>query len=917
MPATKSHPHGDFLQKKIRIRDAMTNHKSLFLLAFVSIVANGWSTAWAADRDKTAAVLTKPTELSFEKDIKPILRAHCLDCHGGVEGKKGNLDLRLVRTMTSGGKQGPAINRGHADESLLVARIEDGEMPPKGAGVTPSELVKIKAWISAGAKTARPEPAPESLGKTLGLTAEDRSYWAFQPIQNRAVPQTAPADRSQNAIDAFLLAKLKPIGLHFQPDTDKNTLIRRVTLDLTGMPPTPEDVSKFLSDTRPDAYERLVNALLSSPRYGERWARHWMDTAGYADSDGGSAADTDRPHAWRYRDWLIRAFNDDKPVDQFLVEQLAGDELLPRPWNNLTPAQAELLTATGFLRMPADPTAADYSEIARNQVMADTVKVVTSTTLGLSVACAQCHDHRYDPISHIDYFRLRAIFEPGLHWQGFRQPGARLVSLYTQKDRDQSAKIENDLKPLAVKRQTYEAEQMKLALAKELEKYPQPLRDQLKAAAETAPNKRSAEMNKLLDSNPSVKISPGVLYQYLPKASEELKKQDAVIAALRAKKPVENFLSIYDEPQGKPVPATHRLHRGDYRQPLEAVAPGIPEVLKPEGSVLDLKPEIPAGHSTGRRLAFARWLTSAENPITARVLANRIWMHHFGRGLVATAGEFGRLGEQPTHPELLDYLATELKTNGWRLKPLHKRIVMSTAYRQSSKRNEMQISNDPDQDGRLLSRYPVHRLEAESVRDRALASSGHLETTMFGPSVGVDSDDSGQVVVSGQSGRRSIYVMQKRSQPVSLMAAFDAPVMETHCERRTSATVATQSLMLMNGAFILDQAARLAKLASDQTAKPVLTSTHCISEATKQSPSIPAEPANLGSIVATIWERAYSRAATDQELAGAVAFVREHLKSNAPPAPGLKADQPAHRVLTALGHLGQSLMASNEFLYQD
>ena len=885
--------------------------KKLILPIILALLANGHSLT-AADRDKVDLPAPKPTELTFEKEIKPILRAHCLDCHGGVEGKKGNLDLRLVRTMISGGKTGPALEKGNADDSLIIQRMEDGEMPPKGAGLSPAELAKIKAWVNAGAKTARPEPAPEQLGKTLGLTPEERSYWAFQPIKKPEIARTTPADRSRNAIDAILLAKLKPLGLHFQPDSDKATLIRRVTLDLTGLPPSPEDVRDFLADTRADAYERLVEKLLASPRYGERWARHWMDTAGYADSDGGSAADTDRPHAWRYRDWLIRAFNDDKPLDQFLAEQLAGDELVPRPWSNLTPAQADLLTATGFLRMPADPTAADYSEIARNQVITDTVKVVTATTLGLSVACAQCHDHRYDPISHVDYYRLRAVFQPGLNWQGFRQPGARVVSLYTQKDRDESARIENEIKPLAEKRNAYEAEQMKLALAKELEKYPQPLRDQLKAAADTPADKRTEAMKKLLDANPSVKISPGVLYQYIPAAAEELKKQDAAIAAIRAKKPPENFLAVYDEPAGQKPPATHRLHRGDYRQPLEEITPGIPEVLKPEGQPLDLKPETPAGHSSGRRLAFARWLTAGDNPITARVLANRLWMHHFGRGIVATAGEFGRLGEQPTNPELLDFLAAELKSNGWRVKQMHRLIVNSTAYRQSSQRNESQLTNDPDADGRLLSRYPVHRLEAETVRDRAL-----MDTAMFGPPVGVDADDSGQVVVAGNSGRRSIYIKQKRSQPVSLMAAFDAPVMETNCERRTSATVATQSLMLMNGGFILDEAGRLATFSSDKKAVPVLTSNESIEAARKASPAAPNEPADLAGRVAAIWERAYSRTATPAELASALGFVREHLKNNTPPAPGLKADQPAHRVLTALGHLGQALMASNEFLYLD
>jgi hypothetical protein len=869
-----------------------------------------------AGRAANAAVAESP-QLTFEKDIKPILRAHCLDCHGGVEGKKGKLDLRLVRTMVSGGETGAAIEPGNPDESYLVARIEDGEMPPKGAGLKPEELKKLKDWIAAGAKTARAEPAPESLGVTLGLTAEERAYWAFQPIVQAPVPQVKGAEVARTAIDRFLLARLEPLGLSFRPDADKTTLIRRVTLDLTGLPPSPAEVREFLADTRPDAYERLVDRLLASPRYGERWARHWMDVAGYADSDGGSAADTDRPHAWRYRDWLIRAFNDDKPLDRFLLEQMAGDELVPRPWTNLSKPQVDLLTATGFLRMPADPTAADYSEIARNQVMADTIKVVTSTTLGLSVACAQCHDHRYDPISHVDYYRLRAMFEPALHWEGYRQPGARVLSLYSDRDRDTAAKVEAEVKPLAEKREAYQADAMKRALAKELEKYQEPLKGQLKAAADTPADKRTPEMNKLLDANPSVKISPGVLYQYLPDAAEELKKMDAAIAAVRAKKPPENFIAIYDEPAGKAPPATKRLHRGDYRQPLEEVQAGVPEVMKPEGAALNIDARPETGHSTGRRLAFARWLFSDENPLTARVLANRIWMHHFGRGLVATAGEFGKLGEPPTHPELLDHLASELKRNSWRTKSLHRAIVTSTAYRQESARDMSTASGEADADGRWLSRYPVHRLEAETIRDRVLAASGRLDTQMFGPPVDVQADDSGQVVIAGESPRRSIYVKQKRSQPVSLMAAFDAPVMETHCERRTSATVATQSLMLLNGAFVLEEAKKLATAALDGQFAPVLTDADRLKAANGASESVAGEPANLAASVATVWERAYSRAATEGELKAAVGFVRDHVRANAPVAPGLKAEDPKSRFATALAHLSQTLTASNEFLYVD
>jgi mono/diheme cytochrome c family protein len=857
-------------------------------------------------------------QLTFEKDIKPILRAHCLDCHGGVEGKKGKLDMRLVRTMLTGGETGTAIEPGNAAESNLVIRIEDGEMPPKGAGLTPAELEKLKTWIAQGAKTARPEPEPEALGPTLGLTPEDRSYWAFQPNSNPVPPEVKATNCVRTPVDRFLLANLEPLGLGFRDDADKITLVRRVTLDLTGLPPTPEEVRLFLADNRPDAYERLVEKLLASPQYGERWARHWMDVAGYADSDGGSSADTDRPHAWRYRDWLIRSFNDDKPLDVFLTEQLAGDEFVPRPWSNLTPRQADLLTATGFLRMPADPTAADYSEIARNQVMTDTIKVVTTTTMGLSVACAQCHDHRYDPISHVDYYRLRALFEPGLHWEGFRQPGARVISLYRDRDRAAAAAIEAEVKPLAEKRNAYEADAMSRALVKELEKYQEPLKAQLKAAADTPADKRTPEMNALLDANPSVKISPGVLYQYLPDAAEELKKMDAAIGAVRAKKPPENFLAIYDEPPDRQPPATKRLHRGDYRQPLEEVKPGVPEVLRPEGAVPDLSAKKPeAGHSTGRRTAFAQWLFSEENPITARVLANRIWMHHFGRGLVATAGEFGRLGEPPTNPQLLDFLASELRSNGWRLKSFHRLIVLSSAYRQKATRDPGRISGDPDSDGRLLSRYPVHRLEAETIRDRTLAASGHLEPTMFGPPADVQADDSGQVVVAGDSGRRSVYVKQKRSQPVSLMAAFDAPVMETNCERRTSATVATQSLMLLNGSFVLDESKRLALAVLDQKFVPELTSPETLASAEVAKDKPADEPPGLPAMVATVWERTMSRPPEPKDLDRSVAFVREHVRTGAPPLPGLKGDTPRDRYATALAHLSQSLMASNEFLYTD
>ncbi len=898
---------------------------------------------------------------TFEKDIRPILKAHCFDCHGEGEQLKGGLDVRLRRFLVAGGDDGPAIVPGKPDQSELLKLVESGKMPKRDKKPTAAEIALLRRWIATGAKTARPEPTELPKG-TSGITEEERSFWSFQPIRQPAVPKTKSRDRARTPVDAFLVAAMKPAGVRFSPDADPVTLIRRVTLDLTGLPPTPEEVEAFVRECGEEragentktgkqengtasappvfpssrspvfqpsssAYERLVDRLLDSPHYGERWGRHWLDVAGYADSDGYSDADPPRAYAWKYRDYVIRAFNDDKPFDRFLTEQLAGDELARATSANaasvaLTSAGSrDLLTATGFLRMGADGSATDAltdRDAVRNQVVADTLKIVSTSLLGLSVGCAQCHDHRYDPIPQADYYRLRAVFEPAYDYKQWRTPAQRLVSLYTDDDRKQSAAIEAEAQKLAAVKEAKQKDYLNEALTKHLEKFDEALRAPLRSAYDTPADKRTPEQKKLLADNPSVNIHPGVLYQYNQKAADDLKALDAKIGEIRAKKPVEDFLSVLTEPANH-RPVTHVFHRGDYHQPKAAVAPGGLSVLSATGQPIEFPAKAADLATSGRRLAFAQWLTSGTNPLVARVLVNRIWLHHFGRGLVNTPADFGAMGEKPSNPELLDWLASDFMQHGWKLKRLHRLILTSTAFRQASRRDPKQERRDPE--NRLYWRMPVQRLDAEIIRDAVLATSGSLNRKQFGPPVPVRPDVHGQIVVgedkttgdnkmpvegslNGEEFRRSVYVQVRRSRPLALLHAFDAPVMEVNCERRQNSTVATQSLMLMNSQFLLDQAARFAaRLETD--AGPDRTAQ-----------------------IRRAWQLAFQRLPTAAEQTEALAFVERqvtHLASlPSPPADDkakkddkAKAEPKPTPERQALTNLCQALLSANEFLYVD
>ena len=776
-----------------------------------------WTAASAVVACISVACAADDTGLTFEGDIRPLFRTYCFDCHGATEKLSGELDLRLVHFMEKGGDSGPAIVKGDAAGSYLLQRVKEGEMPPGEHRVPEDKIAILQQWIQEGAKTVRPEPA--SIGPGLGVSAEERAYWAFQTIVRPAVPTVNNADRVRTPIDALLLAAMQQHNLHFAADADRQTLIRRAALDLTGLPPTTKQIQQFLDDTDSDAWEKAIDRLLASKHYGERWGRHWLDIAGYADSEGYSNSDQTRKWAFQYRDWVINAFNNDMAMDQFIVWQLAGDELVTPPYSNMTNDEIARLTATGFLRMVADGTGQENKDVVRNQVVTDTIKMVSTSLLGLSVGCAQCHDHRYDPISQEDYYRIRAVFEPALDPKQWHVPGGRAISLYTDEDHAQAAEIEKQAAVKVKERSEKQSEYMAEVLKLELDKVEESKRALLKEAHGLAADKRTAEHKKALADNPNIaKLSPGVLYQYNQDHADKLKEMDADIAKIRAAKPEHKYVRAVSEKQQKINP-TLLFYRGDYRQPQHEVKPGGLTVAAAPDSPLEITDNDPSLPSSGRRLAYARYLTSGRHPLVARVLVNRFWMLHFGKGLVSTTGEFGKLGTKPSNPELLDWLADEFMSKGWSLKHLHRKIMTSTVYRQQARRTP--DADRVDGSNRYYSHFPVHRLEAETIRDSILAVSGRLDKTQFGPAVEVSADATGQIVIMGDSQRRSIYVQVRRTQPVAILKSFDAPDMEVNCTDRSHSTVATQSLMLMNSEFILGFSKAFAERLNEEAAQQI------------------------------------------------------------------------------------------------
>lgn len=843
--------------------------------------------------------------LTYEKHVRPILKAHCFQCHGEESEKKGNLDLRLRRLIVKGGDTGEGIVPGKPAESTLLQRIKDKEMPPNKKVVPEKEVAILEQWIAAGALTAAPEPEGDQ--PLTEITSEEKQFWSFQPIQRPALPMVAATARQATAIDAFLLAKLEAKGLTFSAEADKRVLIRRAYFDLVGLPPKPEEVEAFLADTAADAYERLIDRLLESPQYGERWGRHWLDVAGYADSDGYDEADRVRPYAYKYRDYVIRAFNSDKPFNDFIIAQLAGDELVRIPHKNMTPEQIDLLAATGFLRTAPDGTLGALNNVSTNAVMAETMKVVSTSLLGLTVGCAQCHNHRYDPILQTDYYRLRAVFEPAFYVNGWRNPSRRYVSLYTDADRAIADAIEAEAKKVDAERLVKQESYIACTLDKEIDKIPEDKRDACRTAFNTPANKRTPEQQQLFKDYPSLEVNPGTLYLYDGAAAKDLENEAKRATEVRAKKPVEDFVSPLEEETGA-LPETKLFHRGDPEQPKQVLPPGELSIL--EGSLANtIAVKDPAVETTGRRLAYARHLVSGKHPLTARVLMNRVWMLHFGKGIVATAGDFGFLGERPTHPELLDWLADEFMAGGWKLKRMHKLIMLSSAYRQTSQRNSSADVADPD--NRLLARMNVRRLEAEALRDAILAVNGKLNLKQFGKPVPVMEDEVGQIVVGienkngenrpgeilplhGEEYRRSVYIQVRRSMPLGMLDTFDLPTLDPNCTSRNVSTATPQSLLLMNSDFVLENSKILAaRLLAEAGADPAAQ-------------------------IQRAWQLAFNRAPADVELQAAQQFYTEQL-ANFTAVPTTETD-PAKKPdpqVWARTTFCQALLSSNEFLYVD
>lgn len=871
--------------------------------------------------------------LTFEADVRPLLKAHCFQCHGEGNKTEGGLDLRLRRLLVQGGESGPAIVPGDPRQSYLIKRLRSGEMPPAkdAKRLSPEQIAMIERWISVTAPTARPEP--ENLPAGAFITAEERRFWSFQPIQKPRVPRPKDPGLVRIPLDAFLLDRLEQVGASFAPEADRRTLLRRTHFDLLGLPPTPEEVERFLEDEAPDAYNRLLDRLLASPHYGERWGRHWLDVAGYADSDGYTPADPVREHIFRYRDYVIRSHNADKPFDEFIREQLAGDEMVPPPHANLTPEQAEKLVATGFLVMAPNPLASNSGadpRLSHDLWISEEIKIVSSSLLGLTVGCAQCHDHRFDPITHEDYYRFRAIFEPAFDLNRWRVPRQQLLSLYTDADRERAKQVELEAKVIDERKRQAEQEAYQRVLERELEKVPEEDRDQVRAAHVALPPQRTPEQRKLLVKYPRLNFTVSNLPVYDRAAAAEVKKIGDEAARVRASAATEGFIHGMVEAPGR-APRTFLLARGDFLQPKQALPPDELSVLK-SGDEPAIRLNDPALPTTGRRLAYARRLTDGTHPLVARVVVNRVWMHHFGRGLCSNPADFGSLGERPSHPELLDWLAQEFVSGGWSLKQLHRLIMTSTAYRQSGRRSEKLERVDPD--NQLLGGFPLRRLEAEVVRDSILAVSGKLNTRQFGPPVPVMRDPIGEIVIGvettnagipgppvpmkGEEFRRSIYVQVRRSRPLTMLQAFDAPTMEPNCAARNSSTVAPQSLMLMNGSFMVEQSrAFVDRLFAD------------ISES------------DIDAKIARAWRLALMRPPSELERSETTAFVQaqtEHFRTHAaPPAVkrsanrradltmnGQMADRvgprdiaPSEPEYEALALLCQMLLSSSEFLYVD
>ena len=747
--------------------------------------------------------------VSFSKQILPILEARCWKCHGSSI-KLGKLDLRTRESSITGGEHGPSLVPGKAESSAIYRRVAGLEKPamPMDGKLSESEAALLKTWIDSGAvwdsTVTVTQAQPEFIVEDMPIPPEARNYWAFRKPVRKPVPD------SGNPIDTLLKTTA--------PEADRVTLLRRAYLDLTGIPPTPAEASTFLKDQNANAWERLIDRLLESPRYGERWGRHWLDVARYADSNG-FEHDFDRPNAWRYRDYVIRAFNEDKPYDVFLREQLAGDEIAQ--------VTNDSLIATGFLRNYAKVgfREKDNPEF-RYDYLDDMIGTIGRGILGLTVQCARCHNHKFDPIPQKDYYRLQAVLWPYVEVNHPLVPPEQAAA-YERELSAVNARIADLRKQLRVLEQPYRD----VLLPVKYKTFPQNVQDAIAIPEEqrTPGQKLLANQVLLTVSVPSGEIDRAMKPDDLAAKQKLLARIKEVEGERPAPIPMAmgitdgDYRFTPDGPGDEPAPGkgvkktavegsyvhtgpgryqpppSYFLIHGDVNSRGPLMKPGFLAIASSGATPVELPPA--NGHTSGRRLALAQWITSQDNPLTARVAVNRIWYNHFGKGLVASVDNFGKMGELPTNPELLDWLASEFQQRGWSFKQMHRLIMTSRAYRASS--------SDPNG-------YPIHRLDAESVRDSILAVSGGLNPEMYGPPVFPEIQP--EILSSMFYGiwnlekdgpkvwRRSVYVYRKRGLPFPMFDVFDLPDQNLSCGARNVSTVPTQALILLNDAFVLRQA---------------------------------------------------------------------------------------------------------------
>ena len=818
----------------------------------------------------------------FERDVAPILVQNCLECHYAAK-PSGGLNMATEASLQKGGDSGAVIVPGKPDQSFLLDRIVQGEMPPPEHGkprpLSTTAVNVLKTWIEAGA----PWPKARELGlheKAIDLD-QARTFWSFQPVRRPAVPDVQHQDRVANPIDRFIWKRLESAGIEMASPATPPTLLRRLALDLTGLPPTLAEQDRFLGDASPSAHAVLVDRLLASPAYGERWARHWLDLVRYADSNG-YERDAAKPGVWRYRDYVIDSLNADKPYDRFVLEQLAGDEL--------SDANIDTVIATGFHALGTWQDEVDPLEAAqyRADELDDMLRTTAQTFLGLTIGCARCHNHKFDPLSMLDYYSLSAILAP------LGRPNSGRT------DRDLPAATPPQRAALLLRDTAVAGHERRIEQLREPVQQAWLLSGDSKLPPEAIAAYRKPAAERSTDQQALIKKHADALREEVTAALPEetrlaIAAEQTQIDRLRAETP--DLLRGYFLVEASPTaPPAYLLLSGRAANRGPLMQPRVPAVLAPRQPEF----ESPDAFTSRRRLSLARWIASPGNPLTARVIVNRVWQHHFGEGLVRTPSDFGNKGDRPSHPELLDWLSDWFVHDaGWSLKRLHRLIVTSETYRMNGDWNAVHAASDPE--NRLLWRYPVRRLEIEAIRDSMLAVSGKLNRAMRGPAVSlpiaeavVDAHTDKQAAWKASPEpdifRRTVYAFTKRTLLVPMLEVLDLCDTTQSTDRRSITSIAPQALTLFNGDFVNQQAAYFAQRLLDEAG----------SEAEQQ--------------VQLAFRLALGRPPRDSEAAQLVTFLRDEASRLRLDDPALA--EPAARQ-QALTQLCRVLFNLNEFLYPD